>query len=75
MARGSARSTNAREESVHLWTDRPPSFVDSPHAIYSFTTDEALARHQRLYHGLHRMEVPHGLRQRQTHKMAYHRMD
>jgi hypothetical protein len=64
MARGSARSTNANEESVHLWPSRPPSFIDSPHAIYSFTTDETLARHQRLYHGLHPMEAHHDLRQR-----------
>jgi hypothetical protein len=35
MARGSTMSTNAREGSVHLWIGRPPSFIDSPHAIYS----------------------------------------
>jgi hypothetical protein len=60
-------STNAREEPVHLWTGRPPSFVDSPHAIYSFTTDETVARHQRLCHGLHPMEALHDLHQRRDH--------
>jgi len=75
MARGPTLNTNAGEESVYLWIGRPPSFVDSPRAIYSFTTDEALARHQKLYRGLRPTEALHDLRQRLGRRMAGHRMD
>jgi hypothetical protein len=68
-------STNAREESVHLSTGRPPSLIDGPHAIYSFTTDETLARHQRLYHGLPLAEVLHSLPRKRAHKRAFHKME
>jgi len=74
LARGSTTSTNAREESVHLWTGRPPSFIDSPHAIYSFTTDETLARHRNICHDLHPMEAPRDRLQKWDHQKAFHKM-